>query len=482
MKMRKLLPVITVITLASTAVSSADLTIHYNFVGGTVVQDGFGQLSEVKTLGGLSGLTEIDQVVARLNLTTGDVSDPMYLGDLYSSLTFGTSEESQRIAVLLNRPGRDNSDAFGSDLSSLNVTLDDSVAGTNVWAATSATGAYNSDGRLSVNPNAPGVAFNPGVNSLTALNGTTFDSNRVSLLVADFSGGGSATLAGWGVSVTGGAATTGTFTPGANASISDSGTGDTTVGAILDTSGASGGSLEISVGGTLTFSNGVIGSGGVSKTGAGTLVLEDSNSYTGPTSISEGKLVVTDTLGSSAVTVSGSGAILATGTTATIGSTLTVNNGSILAVGDAANTSTATATVNGATTFNNDSIFSWDINDTGMSYDKLVTSGIAGEVISGDAIFRIVASDDLVSNSFWNSSKTWTDIFTTNGSAGIENWAEIFGSSVSVVNSSFNSITPVGGSFSVSGNTLIWTAVPEPSSVLAGFLITAGLLRRRRVA
>jgi uncharacterized protein (TIGR03382 family) len=36
------------------------------------------------------------------------------------------------------------------------------------------------------------------------------------------------------------------------------------------------------------------------------------------------------------------------------------------------------------------------------------------------------------------------------------------------------------GSFSISGSTLTWTAVPEPTSALAGLLITAGLLRRRR--
>ena len=36
------------------------------------------------------------------------------------------------------------------------------------------------------------------------------------------------------------------------------------------------------------------------------------------------------------------------------------------------------------------------------------------------------------------------------------------------------------GSFTISGTSLTWTAVPEPTSALAGLLITAGLLRRRR--
>jgi hypothetical protein len=36
------------------------------------------------------------------------------------------------------------------------------------------------------------------------------------------------------------------------------------------------------------------------------------------------------------------------------------------------------------------------------------------------------------------------------------------------------------GSFSISGNNLTFTAVPEPTGVLAGLLVTCGWLRRRR--
>jgi hypothetical protein len=42
--------------------------------------------------------------------------------------------------------------------------------------------------------------------------------------------------------------------------------------------------------------------------------------------------------------------------------------------------------------------------------------------------------------------------------------------------------TGANGSFSFTGSTLTWTAVPEPTSALAGLLIAAGLLRRRRGA
>jgi uncharacterized protein (TIGR03382 family) len=54
------------------------------------------------------------------------------------------------------------------------------------------------------------------------------------------------------------------------------------------------------------------------------------------------------------------------------------------------------------------------------------------------------------------------------------------GSSFASVTSTANPTTQ--GSFSITGSTLTWTAVPEPTSALAGLLITAGLRRRRRVA
>jgi autotransporter-associated beta strand protein len=220
----------------------------------------------------------------------------------------------------------------------------------------------------------------------------------------------------------------------------------------------------------------------ITKNGASTWELNGLNTYVGPTAVDGGKLRVTNSIGSSAVTVSGSGTILASDAVATIGRSLIVNSGAILAVGDAANATTATATVNGATTFNNGSIFSWDINATGDAYDKLVTTNVSGQASpTGDAIFRLVAADASFADTFWDTTQTWNNIFTTDGSAAIANWAAIFGNTVSVVNSSFASITPAGGSFSLSGSTLTWTAVPEPTTALAGLLITAGLLRRRRI-
>lgn len=239
-----------------------------------------------------------------------------------------------------------------------------------------------------------------------------------------------------------------------------------------------GNSIEVNGSSTksLTIAGAISGNGGITVKNNTSLVLSGTNAYSGATSVNAGKLVVNGSIGSSAVTVNNTGSILASDTLATIGSSLKVNAGAILAVGDSG--ADGIATVNGTTKFNNDSVFSWDISSNGTSYDKLVATNLLGEDTTGDAVFRIVAADSSFSDGFWSANRTWTDIFTTNGTNTISNWTNLFG--ISVVNSNFSAITPTNGSFSFSGNTLTWSAVPEPTSALAGILLGAGLLRRRR--
>ena len=222
----------------------------------------------------------------------------------------------------------------------------------------------------------------------------------------------------------------------------------------------------------------ITGNGSLTQAGTGMLVLSAANTYTGATAVNAGTLKVTGSIGNSAVTVSNSGTVLASGTTGTIGNSVAVNNGAILAPGNV--NAVGTATVTTATTFNDGSIFSWDISGDGAGYDKLVSATVVDGGTTGASIFRIVAADASFSNPFWNTgTKTWTNLFTQDGTTAVSNWAAVF-SSVTVVNSSLDPITPAGGSFSLAGNTLTWTTVPEPTPALAGLLLCAGLLRRSR--
>jgi hypothetical protein len=128
----------------------------------------------------------------------------------------------------------------------------------------------------------------------------------------------------------------------------------------------------------------------------------------------------------------------------------------------------------------NGSIFEWDINvsSTASGFDTVsATGGVA--VGTSDTIFKVIlgatALADIADsgNAFWNTpfgTQTWT-------------MASIFGSAFT--SGAFQSVqtnTDVSarGSFTITGSSLTWTAVPEPTSALAGLLLTAGLLRRRR--
>lgn len=516
------------------------LTINYDFTQNQTVPDN-GQLTVTKNLGGLSGLATFTDVDVRLNLTTApgpvpngpfwttapisgrdmaasnslsmrdtgftslrgmdlhqafslrsspdatnSLSDPMFLGDLYSTVTFGSNlNGGTRTAVLLDRSGRDNTNAFGSSLSSLNVTLDDSTTLTNVWATTSSTGTYNSDGRLGVNPFGPGVPFNDAdrTNTLTALNGAHLASNNVSLLVSDTNSGGTATLSNWGLSVTGTAASSGTFTPGAGAYLSDTGSGATNnVGATMNVTGADGGSLSLNFAGTTTFSGGITGTAGITKIGAGTLILSAAGTYTGNTTVNAGTLLVTNSAGSATgtgnVTLNGNGTVL--GGTGIISGSVTAGNvtpGAVINPGPAgANaTSGAVGTLNiGALTLTGANTLHIDASGIGTgNWDQLVANGVT---LGSTSTLQVSIASGLT--------------FV----AGAQ-YVVIDNTSLSAISGTFSGIAQ-GGTYTFggydffasytggNGNDFVLTAVPEPATWLGAALALGAIaysVRRRKL-
>lgn len=267
-----------------------------------------------------------------------------------------------------------------------------------------------------------------------------------------------------------------------------------------------GGSVEFAVAGTRTkLISGSSSSGGVIKSGAGILTLSGVHTYQSPTLISGGTLAL-----AAASSIDNSPRItVATGATYdvsavtgyTVGATQTLaGGGNVTGATIIAGTHSpgVTGTANGvgtqtfSSTLNYDtgSIFEWNLNaasaaDPGAAasnaatgtYDQVVA---AGAITGGGAIFKIVLSGNTFSDAFWQTSKSWTNIF--GGAGAPETLSGVFASFDPSSGIASNGVVDGVGQFSFnnSTSTLNWSPVPEPSSALAGLLLAAGLLRRRR--
>jgi hypothetical protein len=114
-----------------------------------------------------AGLSSISQVAVDLALSSPSATNPMWLGDMFASLTHGTASESERAATVFNY--------FGSDPDNSATTLNHSFT-------------FESQ-----------------------FNGAWLASNKWSLLVADRAQGGAGRLDSWKLRVTGAPVSTGTI-------------------------------------------------------------------------------------------------------------------------------------------------------------------------------------------------------------------------------------------------------------------------------
>jgi MYXO-CTERM domain-containing protein len=94
---------------------------------------------------------------------------------------------------------------------------------------------------------------------------------------------------------------------------------------------------------------------------------------------------------------------------------------------------------------------------------------------SGGGIFQVVLGSNLFTSAFWNSNKTWTDIFS-----GTDPVFTLFGGGDGVSTVDSSGWVTGRGYFTHTAGTLSWTAVPEPTGAMVAVLLGAGLLRRRR--
>ena len=248
-----------------------------------------------------------------------------------------------------------------------------------------------------------------------------------------------------------------------------------------------GATIEVASGSKLDFTGTISdnsdGASSVIKTGSGSLVLSGANSYTGTTTVNGGTLVVNgnQSAATGAVTVSSGATLKGSGT---VGGNTTISGthapGAVGTPGQ--------QTFAGTLTYNSGSIFEWDLNaatnDPGANTSNSGTYGqvAATGTVGGTSSFKVVLGTNSFTSAFWDTNKTWTNIFTGSG-VTTGTLANLFGT--------FDTSTGVDSTGHVAGqgyftfnssNTLTWTAVPEPTSALAGLLLGAGLLRRRRSA
>ena len=187
-------------------------------------------------------------------------------------------------------------------------------------------------------------------NLLTTVGSVTFSSGTV----------GGYNLAGNALTINGGIAndlSSGTTTWAINATLGAAQSLTTASGGTLDFDGAiaNGGFLLTVDGAGTTLLDGIVsGTGGLTKSGSGTLTLAGANSYIGATTVSAGKLLVNGaTALGSAVTVSSGGTLGGTGTAAgTVGVSGTIAPG----------TSVGTL-ITGAETWNGAASYTWEINE-----------------------------------------------------------------------------------------------------------------------
>lgn len=244
--------------------------------------------------------------------------------------------------------------------------------------------------------------------------------------------------------------------------------------------------LDNTISGGIRDNTGLGGTVGVTKQDAGTWILDGDNTYKGTTTVTAGSLLINgnQSTATGAVVVSNTDTrLMGTGT---VGGATTINAGAIHSAGSATG-AVGNQAFSSSLTYANGSIFEWDINanDTTTGFDTVAVTGDLNGATGGDtSIFRVVfgttakAGVNDSGNAFWNTASTsreWsmTSLFGKDFTSGLFTSVQTYDSAgVFDVSSK--------GSFTITGSTLNWTAVPEPTSALAGLLLTGGLLRRRR--
>ena len=256
---------------------------------------------------------------------------------------------------------------------------------------------------------------------------------------------------------------------------------------------------------TVTFNGAIGGTGGLTKSGLGSMTLSATNGYTGATSLKQGSLLVASnaSIASSSGTTVDGGILSVNGTaggvtvnrggglggSGTVG-TLTLNSGSLLNPGNSPGTLTAAAaTVLGGSTYN------WQITSltgtAGTNWDLLSVSGLLDmSGVTSSSKWNLVVTGDSGFTG-WTGTNEYSYVFAQ--AASVSGFSSVVGTDVTslfnittagIANLPNSSSTPTGDFKVTVGSvggltTLNLMTVPEPSaSSLMGIGLTALMIVR----
>jgi fibronectin-binding autotransporter adhesin len=475
---------------APTTAANGTIAIGSTTTGAQLTYTGGAQVTDrVINLVGTSGGATLDQASAEAAILKF-ISDLKADGIGSKTLTLmGSSAGTGEISGAIVNNATENSTSLAAAFNSgVNTITLASVDGLAIGAAISGAGINSGTTVTGINPTTKIVTLSNNTNSSGTANQAIAVSGVRNLTALTKEGTSTWTLSG-----------TNTYT------------GQTTI---------SGGTLQLGNGGTsgklspsspivdnatLTFKrsdtltqgtdfNSVIsGSGGVIQAGSGITILNGVNTYHGGTTVSAGTLVVNNSTGSG----TGSGAVLVEVGAILKGSGILAGATTIKGT-HAPGNSPGTQSFESDLLYNAESIFEWDLASNkdslsgnggttavrGTDFDAVNVGGNLG--IAAAAIFKIVLGVNFSpEDAFWKQREVWAVFDVTGTKTSNFDTFQVFDPS--------NLTTPLNvsaaGHFSFAYNTdslgadsgnLIWSAVPEPTSALAGLLLGASLLRRRR--